>query len=158
MRGRGAPGSRLVLAAVLVAALMAAACALTPRFQAPQLSIVGVQLMKSDLWEQKLKVRVRVRNPNDRTLPVKGIDYTLEVEGQQFASGESDASFVVPPLGEAEFDMSVTTNVAGVLIRLLGRADALQQSVPYRLSGKVALSAGWLRAIPFEQQGTFRLQ
>ena len=141
------------------AALLLGACALTPKFIPPRLSVVDVQIESSDLWEQRLKVRMRVQNPNDRRLPVKGLEYTIEVEGQQFASGESAASFVVPPMGEAEFDMNVTTNLAGTLIKLLGRGSDLRgQSVAYRLSGKIALSEGLMRSIPFEERGTFRLQ
>jgi LEA14-like dessication related protein len=149
---------RLRFAACAAGALLASACALAPKFATPQLTIVGVQLEGSDLLAQHLRVRVHVQNPNDRTLPVKGIEYTLDVDGQPFATGESAASFVVPALGEAEFDMNVTTNMAGTLIRLLARGPDARQSVPYHLSGKISLSQGWLQSIPFEQHGTFRLQ
>jgi LEA14-like dessication related protein len=147
-----------VIAAAAAVALLSGGCALTPKLTTPTLSIVGVRVEGGDLLAQHLKVRVHVQNPNDRTLPVKGIEYTLEVDGQPFATGESAASFVVPALGEAEFDMNVTTNAAGTLMRLLGRAPGALTSVPYRLSGKVSLSQGWLQSIPFEQTGTFRLQ
>jgi LEA14-like dessication related protein len=150
---------RFRFAAGAAGALLVAACALAPKFTTPQLTIVGVQLEGSDLFAQRLRVRVHVQNPNDRTLPVKGIEYTLDVDGQPFATGESAASFVVPALGEAEFDMNVTTNMAGTLVRLLARGpDALGSSVPYHLSGKISLSQGWLQSIPFEQRGTFKLQ
>jgi LEA14-like dessication related protein len=138
-------------------ALLLGACALAPKFQAPQLSVVDVQLVGADLWQQRLKVRMHVQNPNDRELPIQGIVYNLEVEGQQFASGESAASFVVPPLGEAEFDMNVTTNLASTLMKLLGRASE-SKAVAYHLTGKVSLSQGFLRSIPFDQRGTFNLQ
>ena len=147
---------RAIAAAATVALL--GGCALAPKLTTPQLTIVGVKLEGSDLLAQRLKVRVHVQNPNDRTLPVKGIDYTLDVDGQPFASGESAGSFVVPALGEAEFDMNVTTNMAGTLVRLLARSSEARASVPYRLSGKIALSQGWLQSIPFEQHGTFSLQ
>jgi LEA14-like dessication related protein len=115
--------------------------------------------VSGDLFTQRLKVRVHVQNPNDRALPVKGLEYTIEVEGEQFASGESAASFVVPALGEAEFDMNVTTNLAGALLKVLARGpNALGQEVSYRLSGKVSLSEGLFRSIPFHEQGTFKLQ
>jgi LEA14-like dessication related protein len=141
----------------IFATLLLGACALAPKFQAPHLSVAGVQVVGGDLWQQRLKVRMHVQNPNDRALPIQGIVYTLEVEGQPFASGESAASFLVPPLGEAEFDMNVTTNLAGTFIKLLGRA-AETQSVAYHLTGKVSLSEGFLRSIPFDQRGTFNLQ
>jgi LEA14-like dessication related protein len=147
---------RAFAAAAAVALL--GGCALAPKLTTPRLTIVGVKLEGSDLLAQRLKVRVHVQNPNDRTLPVKGIDYTLDVDGQPFASGESAGSFVVPALGEAEFDMNVTTNMAGTLLRLLTSSSEARASVPYRLSGKIALSQGWLQSIPFEQHGTFSLQ
>jgi LEA14-like dessication related protein len=147
------------LPALCAAALLPGACALSSKFTTPKLSVVDVQIEHGDLWEQRLKVRMRVQNPNDRRLPVKGLEYTLEVEGQQFASGASEASFVVPAMGEAEFDMNVTTHLAGTLLKLLGRgSDALGQSVAYRLTGRIALSQGLMRSIPFEERGSFSLR
>jgi LEA14-like dessication related protein len=142
--------------AFLIAALLGGCSLFVPKLAAPTLSIVNVELLKSDLWEQHLKVRMRVQNPNDRALPVKGISYTIEVAGQEFASGVSGASFVVPANGEAEFDMSVTANMAGALFKMLGRGSA--DGIDYRIAGKVSLSEGLLRTVPFEQHGRFKLQ
>jgi LEA14-like dessication related protein len=146
------------IAAAVTVVLLGGGCALAPKFTTPQLTIVGVKLEGSDLLAQRLKVRVHVQNPNDRTLPIKAIGYTLEVDGQPFATGDSTGSFVVPALGEAEFDMNVTTNMAGTLVRLLARPSDARASVPYRLTGKISLSQGWLQSIPFEQAGTVSLQ
>ena len=135
-------------------------CALlVPKLEKPQLSIVNVELLKSDLWEQQLKVRMRVQNPNDRSLPIKGLSYMLEVAGQEFARGASGASFVVPARGEAEFDMNVMANMAGTLLKLLSRsAETPDHRVDYHLTGKVSLSEGLLRSLPFEERGSFKLQ
>ena len=140
-------------------ALLLSGCALTPRLTPPTLTVADVQLQGSDLWEQHLRVRMHVQNPNERALPVKSITYTLEVEGEALATGESAASFVVPAQGEAEFDMNVTTNLAGTLLKLIGRGSGgLSQPVAYHLSGRVALSSGLLRSLPFDERGEFKLQ
>jgi len=140
----------------IVAALSLSGCSLfVPKLEKPTLSVVDVQLLKSDLWHQELKLRMRVQNPNDRALPIKGLAYQLEVDGQEFAHGMSGDSFVVPALGEAEFDMSVSANMASMLIKLLGQGG---NSVEYRISGKISLSAGLLRSIPFDEHGTFKWQ
>jgi len=151
-------GMRAAIAVCAVSALATPGCVLGPKFTTPTLTVAGVQLEGGDLLEQRLKVRVHVQNPNDRRLPIKAITYTLEIDGQPFATGESAASFVVPALGEAEFDMNVTTNMAGTLMRLLARGPGALQSASYHLTGKISLSAGWLESIPFEQRGTVRLE
>ena len=147
------------IAALLAAAVLAVAgcSALGYRFETPQLTIVQVELVKGDLLQQNLRVRLHVRNPNRRELSVSGITYEIEVAGEKFAHGESERDFVVPALGETEFDVGVTANAAGVLLRLATggiRSDA----VDYRLVGKVNLKSGLLRSLPFEQRGTVKLR
>jgi LEA14-like dessication related protein len=147
------------LATTLAVALLLGGCSLfVPKLETPQLSVVNVELMKSDLWEQRMKVRMRVVNPNDRPIPVKGLTVALDVQGQQLAHGVSGASFNVPALGEAEFDMNLTANMAGAVIRLLGKGEQLGESLDYRVTGKISLSEGFLRTIPFEDKGTFKLR
>ena len=146
----------LRLLPALLLAVSLSACALAPRLQAPQLSVADVQLLGGDLMQQRLRVRMHVQNPNDRALAVQGIVYTLEVEGEEFASGESAASFTVPALGAADFDMNVTTNLATTLLRILS-GGGNTRALAYHLTGKVTLAQGFLRSIPFEQRGTFKL-
>jgi len=144
---------RTLVAAPL--ALAVSACVLAPKLEPPQLQLTDVQVVGGDLFSQRLKVRVHVDNPNDRALPVARIVYTLEVQGQELANGESDAAFTVPPKGAADFDMNVTTNLAGALLRVLG--SPTPKALDYRMSGKVTLSEGLFRTIPFQQRGTFSL-
>jgi len=141
---------------LLALALAVAGCAvLWTHWQAPNLSVVNIQMGHSDLWQQHLQVRMSVHNPNERELPVKGLTYTLEVNGEEAAHGESGASFVVPARGDAEFDMNVTANAAAVLLRMFARGNG--GAVQYRIHGKVQLSSGLLRAVPFDQQGQLPL-
>ena len=80
------------------------------------------------------------------------------MQGQELAHGVSGASFNVPALGEAEFDMNMTANMAGALIKLFGRGNSIGDQIEYRVTGKISLSEGLLRSIPFEDSGTFRLR
>ena len=142
------------LALTLVGTL--AGCAvLGTHWQAPTLAVVNIQMGHSDLWQQHLQVRMSVHNPNDRELPVQGLNYTLDVNGEECAHGESGASFVVPARGDAEFDMNVTANAAAALLRMFAHGNA--GPVEYRIRGKVELSSGLLRAVPFDQHGQLQL-
>lgn len=151
--------ARPIAAALIAAGLaMAAACSMfKPKFEPPRLSVASIELGRVDLLAQQLKVRMRVENPNDRVLPVEGLSYTLEVAGEEAASGVSSASFTVPALGEAEFDMEITANLAGTVLRLLSRGSRSDR-IEYHIVGKVRLSHGLRRSVPFEERGTFTLR
>jgi len=151
MSARAASSRALRVALLLLVAL--AGC--VPRLEKPELAVLGVSLEHGTLFEQHLKVHMHVRNPNRRALAVKALEYRLEVGAEQLAHGTSMQSFTVPALGESEFDLGVTTDMAGALLSILGsHAEALD----YHLVGKVTLSEGLALTIPFDQHGTFRLR
>jgi len=142
-----------LLAAVLTA------CASQARLEQPNLSVVGIEMLEGSLFTQRLKVRVRVQNPNDRELPIKGVSAKLEVAGNDFATGVSAQPFVVPAFGEAEFDLMVDASMVETIIGMVGgKQDAPRDSVDYRLSGKVSLSSGLVRSLPFDEKGTLQLK
>ena len=128
-----------------------------PKFESPKLSVVSLKLQSADIFSQRMQVRMRVLNPNTRELPIKGITYRIEVNDANLAEGQTDAAFVVPAMGEAEFDVQVTANLAGALARLLSRGGT-PETIDYHLIGNVALSSGFLRRIPFDERGSVKLK
>jgi LEA14-like dessication related protein len=129
-------------------------CAVLPKFEKPILSVVGISLGRSDLLQQTLVLHLRVENPNNLALPVKGLQYRLELNGEEFARGETSDSFSVPAGGASNFDTSVTTNLAGAVLRL---ASSRGKNVNYKLSGTVLLSSGLLPSVTFERVGAINL-
>jgi len=141
----------------LVAVLIAAGCSsLGPKIETPRLTIVRVAMTSADIFNQQFLVRLHVQNPNDRDLPVRGIDYKLFLQGDSFAEGVAAKPFVVPALGETEFDMTVRTNFVSGVGRLLTRLNGRDQ-VEYILEGKVLTDLGMIKTIPFQESGTVSL-
>jgi LEA14-like dessication related protein len=143
---------------VATAALLAlSGCASALKLEAPRLSVISMKVQSADIFAQRMLVRMRVMNPNTRELPVKGITYRIEVNDAELAQGLTDTPFIVPALGEAEFDVQVTANLASALSQLLGRKGS-SDTLEYRLVGSVALSSGFLRRIPFDERGSVKLK
>jgi LEA14-like dessication related protein len=147
----------LVRVLICVLAITLTACsALRPDLAVPQLSLVRVAMTSADVFNQQFLVRVHVENPNDRELPITGIDYKLFLEGDSFAEGVSNKAFTVPANGETEFDMTVRTNFISGVARLLSRLNGRDQ-VQYVLEGKVLTDISMLKRIPFQESGTVSL-
>ena len=144
------------LALPLLLCWLAGCSTLAPRLEPPELTVVGVEVVKADLLQQQLRVRMRVHNPNDRALPVRGIDYTVQVAGEDFAHGDSERDFTVPALGQTEFDVNVFANAAPMLLRFMAAGG--REPLRYRLRGRVQLAGGFIRSLPFDESGVIDLR
>src|SRR5688572_2839495 len=146
---------RFILAALAV--LVLAGCAALPtNLETPEVSFVGLRTVEASVFEQRLEVRMKVRNPNSIELPVNGLDVDIELADEPFAHGASARQFVVPARGEAEFDMNVTANAATALLKIAG-GERRSAEIGYKLTGKLSTKVGLLRTIPFEESGTLPL-
>jgi LEA14-like dessication related protein len=141
--------------AMLAAAWLLAGCASLPRnLETPRVELLGIQTMSADMFAQKFRVRVKVANPNDLELPVRGLDYRIFLMGDSFAEGLSSDRFVLPARGEAEFDMVVTTNFVSSLGRLVSRVGSNRlDNLDYEIAGQLLLDRGIVRKVPFSRTG-----
>jgi LEA14-like dessication related protein len=146
---------QLIRAATLAAFLALSACALS-KLEKPTLNLVSVQMTSADMFNQQFVVRMNVQNPNDRDLPVNGIDYKIFLEGDSFAEGTSNVPFVIPAKGEKDFDLPVRTNFISSLGRLLSRLNG-KREVRYQIEGTVLTKIGMVHKVPFTQSGTVDL-
>jgi LEA14-like dessication related protein len=150
-------GLSLVAAVGSAFLFLASGCAIVPKLEAPKLSVISLKMQGGDLFSQRVLLRMRVFNPNSRPLPIEGLNYTIEINDAELGNGGSSAPFTVPAMGEAEFDMQFTANLAGALTRLLTKRNS-SEKLDYRLRGSVSLASGFLRRIPFDERGSVNLK
>ena len=148
----------MIRAAALCAfALFLSGCAaLRPDLEVPRLSLVSVAMTSADIFNQQFLVRVNVENPNDRELPITGLDYKLFLEGDSFARGSLNKPFTVPANGESDFDMTVRTNFVSGVGRLLSRLNGRTQ-VNYTVEGDLLTDIRFLKKIPFQETGSVNI-
>jgi LEA14-like dessication related protein len=135
--------------------LFSTGCAVA-RLEPPRLEVVEVGLLSASVLKQDLRLRMRVHNPNDMELPVRGLTYEVQLSGETFATGESERNIVVPALGQTEFNLDVSANAAAAVLRLLG--DRTGNNPQYRVLGRLHLASGLIRSIPFEHKGELKLR
>ncbi len=140
---------------VLAAAFLAGCASLGSNLVSPTVSVLNVQMLSTDMFAQKFKVRVKVENPNDIQLKVTGIEFEILLMGDGFAEGNSSDQFLLPAKGEAEFDMSVSTNFVSSLGRLISRKGGGKlEDVDYEIVGTLYIEKGMAKKVPFNHKGT----
>jgi LEA14-like dessication related protein len=146
--------ARTGLPCLLIAffSLFIAAC--SPKFERPNLTVVGIELQGGNFLQQSFLVKFQVQNPNNRALPVSGLHAELNVGGQRIASGVSNRAFVVPAMGQSDFDMTISANLGAALLQLANRHN---DSVDYEVTGAASLDLPFFHDLPFRQTGSFSL-
>lgn len=137
--------------------LLPLGCATLPgSLEPPRVSLVGLNLLSVELFEQRYQVRLRLKNPNPETLEVRGIDFQLTLNGKDFADGVSNQPLDVAGYGEQVLSLEVSSNLIQVLRLLQGTQENPRPGVDYRISGSVAVGDAY-RRLPFDRSGEIAL-
>ncbi len=140
-----------ILVAMLVALLAAGCASLTKPWDAPEVALVGLRAKELGLLRQVFVVTLRVKNPNDRTLPIKAMTYRLQLEGNEFAQGASQLERQIPPLGEALVDVDVAGNLLAIAQQLPALA-LKDRPLDWTIAGTATIADGLL-TLPFTYSG-----
>ncbi|WP_430422644.1 LEA type 2 family protein [Methylibium petroleiphilum] len=136
---------------LLVPALAVGACAGLSGRDPPRVSVAGLDALPGEGLELRFLVKLRVQNPNDAPIDYRGLSMELELMGQPFASGVSDAAGSVPRFGEAVIGVPASVSAIAAVRQMLSLPSRDVRSLDYRLRGKLAGAVG--TALRFESTG-----
>ncbi len=142
--------------AVLVFSLLLTACASVGDVTPPSIQLANMRLASAGLLSQELVLQIRIGNPNDFDIPLNGLSFSLDVNGEPFAEGLSDESVTVPRLGYATMSVKGNTSTINLIRQLmaLGASD----SIAYRLHGRAYVDGiAGSSAYPFDRRGELTL-
>jgi len=145
--------------ALLLWAGLAAGCAGWGKpIQTPRVSLSDIQVQESKGFETAFLVHLRVTNPNDVDLDVKGVECDLEINGKPFAYGISNTQVTVPAYGSQTIPVTIYSSVLDVVRGLFGLQQ--REDLSYQLKGKVRVTGGMLMpsTLPFDSQGKVSLK
>jgi LEA14-like dessication related protein len=103
------------------------------------------------LFEQRMAVVLRIRNPNDGAISVDGYRFAVELNGKPFAKGMSGERFTVPRLGEATSLATATVSTADLMRQVAGAPQS--GKLVYRITGTLFVPGMTHRNVPFDQIG-----
>lgn len=147
-----------ILARLCIAALLflASACQTLSGLEAPEVNLSSVRLEQVGVFEQQWQVVLRARNPNDRSITLKSLDYELFVNGERFARGLTGEQTTLPAMGEALVSTRITTSLLSTLGRLQEFQEQPDKPLQYQLKGSARVG-GVAFPLHFDHKGEFQL-
>jgi LEA14-like dessication related protein len=151
LRSRLAPTLSFALVSALITALVSGCASLTQSWIAPEVALAGLRIKELTLLRQVFIVTLTVKNPNDRTLPIKSMTYRLKLEGNELAQGSSRLDRQIPPLGTAPVEVEVVSSLLGITQQLPALA-LKDRPLDWTVSGTASLANGLL-PLPYRWSG-----
>ncbi|HZA65958.1 MAG TPA: LEA type 2 family protein [Geminicoccaceae bacterium] len=121
----------------------------------PEVSLAGLAFDQPGLFEQRLRLDVRLRNPNGVPLEVARVLFDLEMNDHRLGRGWTTTGFDVPAFGEAVVPVTVVVPTSDLIERILELGTT--QRLDYRLIGEATLRNVTFGPLPFERDGSFAL-
>ena len=142
-------------------ALLAGGCAtMTPSLEAPRISLVNIMAEPSEGMETAFQMELRLINPNDVPINLKGIDCRLEINDSTIASGVSNEAAELPALGTVIYPVTAYASASDFVILMVRMMTANRESpddfeLKFSLNGRVFLADGVPGAnrLYFESEG-----
>lgn len=111
-------------------------------FEPPQVQLVDAEVVRARLIEQQFNLRLRIDNPNKHNLPLRGIEYHVELNNIDLGQGTSNKWQTVPANGHSYYEVSIYTNIWRHIRDLVRLLETPEQPVNYSL--QVRLKSGFL--------------
>src|SRR6188768_1555904 len=129
-----------LLLGLTVAAFLLNGCATLPGREPLAVSVAGIEPLPGQGMEIRMRVKLRIQNPNEAAIEYDGVSLKLGVEGQTYASGVSDARGTIPRFGEAVLEVPVTMSTMRVALQAyaLMRDGKPPEKLKYKVKGKLS--------------------
>jgi len=121
-----------------------------------QVSMAGFEPLQGQELELRMLVKLRIQNPNDLPVDFNGVFIQMDVQGNRFATGVSDASGSVPRYGETIVNVPVSISAFSIVREAIGiMTKEYSGKITYELTGKIAVPA--FDSVRFKSKGEFKL-
>ena len=146
---------------LILAMLLLGACAtMSSDFDPPVVDLVGVEPLGSESAEPRFLIVLRVVNPNDRDLTIKGIYYELSAEGHELFTGASNQASVIPAYGENTVTLTAAPSLFGAIglfkSLIIGAEKGNMDAINYELYTKISV-AGMMTPLRIRHKGKLDL-
>lgn len=136
--------------------LLASGCATGDAVVPPRINLVNIApAASSGVFEQRFLVDLRISNLNDFDIPLNGLSFEMDVNGDYFATGLSNSKVLIPRLSTAVVSVETTADSFELIRQVL---NAIRTgTVDYSIKGTAIVGNLPTRTVRFRQKGELDL-
>ena len=139
---------------LLLGALLLPSCSTLPKdFETPRVNIANLSPKDLTFFEQRFDVQLRIQNPNDMDLVIKGIRCDIDLNDREFGTGLSGQNVTVPRFGSEIVNVEVITSLGNFLRQVQDLSNSSRSKFHYRLKGTAFVESPSTFKVPFDEKG-----
>lgn len=144
-----------LLGTLLLGIVLTGCAAMRP--DPPEVQLAGLTVSDLSLSHANFLATLSIYNPNDSTLEIEGLDFTLALDKVQVAHGATAKAFSIPAEQTGEASLRLSTSLINLF--RLGQKLKGREEVPFRIDGKVKIGGpGFLwMTVPIRSEGNLPL-
>ena len=131
-------------------------CATGDAVVPPRVNLVNiVPAASSGVFEQRFLVDLRISNLNDFDIPLNGLSFEMDVNGDYFATGLSNQKVLLRRLSTAVVSVETTANTVDLIRQVMNAVRT--GTVDYSIKGTAIVGNLRTQTVPFRQSGELNL-
>ncbi len=158
MRKTTYPGfCRTVCFAFAVSAALTACTGMRPGYETPTVTVSAFRTLPSQGALPNFEIGLHVINPNAQALNIRGMSYTVSLEGHELVKGVANDLPVIDAYGEGDVTVTAAANLFAGIRLITELMSGPRDSFDYSLEAKLDVGS-FIPAIRIRDAGTVSLR
>lgn len=128
-----------------------------PSFETPGVEVTSIQMLPSNGLEQNFEVGLKVSNPNARALKLKGMSYSVTVEGFKLATGVTSNIPAIAAYESTTLKVPVSTSLMNGLRLVQSLLKSNRGDIAYLLEAKLDTGIAFMPKMTVVERGKIEL-
>ena len=126
----------------IVPALLLAGCVgMGPGYETPSVTLSSFKALPSESGLPAFEIGLRVINPNPEALELRGVAYTISLDGHELIKGVGNQLPVIEGYGEGEFKLTAAANLFGGIRLITDLMRNQRETFTYEFEAKLDIGA-----------------
>ena len=141
---------------MILAVLLSSCASLRPDFETPTVSLQSFAVAPGTTLAPRFEIGLRVVNPNDFALKLKGASYSVSLEGFEILTGVANDLPVIAAYGEGDFVIDAEADLLDSIRLFNSIATDPRDALDYELNAKLDI-ANFIVPIKINETGSISL-